>query len=284
MMVKIEPVATFEDCPYPIPEFLAPMVEAIKIGAPLDVAVDATVKSLGFESFVYGVSLARTHRRDECFYVWGTAAKAWLSEYDQKSYIEIDPRVCYGWDVLPPPLVWDSEIGQGNARVERFLGRAAEHGIGSGIAVYLRDDTSKIMIALSSRERYLTEARRREICSATGQIMHFASLFHWIFAKRVIAKGIAPLQEGQPLSEREVTCLQFSARGMTSKDIALKLGIKHRTANFHFANIISKLGVLNRQEAVANALLHGLINIDDSPCELPRKSSRRRKPILRIVK
>jgi DNA-binding CsgD family transcriptional regulator len=105
--------------------------------------------------------------------------------------------------------------------------------------------------------------------------MHFASLFHWVFVKEVVARGIPPAQEGRPLSEREVACLQFAAHGMTSKDIGLKLGIKQRTANFHFANIISKLGVLNRHEAIATALLHGLINMNDSPCELPRKRSRR---------
>ena len=279
MMVKIEPSATLGDCPYAVPPYLSPLVESVKKGEPLTNVVESIIQELGFESFVYGMSLAKTHRRDEHFYVWGTVSREWLNEYDQRSYIEIDPRVCYGWDRLPPPLIWDATLAKGNRRVEDFLAHAAEFGIGSGIAVYLRDDTSKIMVALSSRERFLTDRRRSAICAVTGQVMHLASLFHWVFVKAVVARGIPPAQEGHPLSARELTCLQFAAHGMTSKDIGLKLGIAQRTANFHFANILSKLGVLNRQEAVATAMLHGLINIDDSPCQLTKKRARRSRKI-----
>ena len=279
MMVKIEPASSLSSCPYPIPPFLLPLVDSIKEGKSLMCVVQAIVKELGFESFVYGMSLAKTHRRDETFYVWGTVSREWLEEYDQRSYIEIDPRVHYGWEVLPPPLIWDQTIGQGDPKTKEFLARAAEYGIGSGVAVYLRDDNSKIMVALSSRERHLTDTRRAEICSVTGAIMHFASLFHWLFAKEVVGRGIPPAQEGRPLSQREISCLQFAAHGMTSRDIALKLSIKERTANFHFANIISKLGVLNRHEAIATALMHELINMNATPCELPvkRKPRNRRK-------
>lgn len=274
MMVKIEPVTSMEACPYPIPAFLNPMMQSLREGKPLAEVVQSVVRALGFESFVYGMSLAKTHRRDERFYVWGTVPKEWLHEYDQKSYIEIDPRVCYGWDVLPPPLIWDATIANGDPKVERFLERAARYGIGSGIAVYLRDNNSKVMVALSGPERYLTEERRSTICSDTGSIMHLASLFHWVFVKQVVGRGIPPAQEGHPLSERELSCLQFAAHGMTSKDIGVKLGIKQRTANFHFANLISKLGVLNRQEAIATALVHGLISADDTPCELQSRKAR----------
>ena len=77
------------------------------------------------------------------------------------------------------------------------------------------------------------------------------------------------------MSLRELSCLEFAARGMTSKDIGIKLGIAQRTANFHFANIISKLGVLNRHEAIATALVHDLIDLKDTPCVLPTKARRR---------
>ena len=49
---------------------------------------------------------------------------------------------------------------------------------------------------------------------------------------------------------------------MTSFDIGLKLAITERTVNFHFSNIISKMGVLNRLEAIAMGVAHGLIQVD----------------------
>ena len=49
---------------------------------------------------------------------------------------------------------------------------------------------------------------------------------------------------------------------MTSIDIGEKLTITDRTVNFHFSNIISKLGVLNRKEAIAMGMAHELIHVD----------------------
>ncbi len=46
---------------------------------------------------------------------------------------------------------------------------------------------------------------------------------------------------------------------MTSADIAFKLDISARTVNFHFSNIMQKLGALNRYEAISLALSQRLI-------------------------
>ena len=48
---------------------------------------------------------------------------------------------------------------------------------------------------------------------------------------------------------------------MTSLDIGVKLGITERTVNFHFGNIIGKLGVLNRGEAIARAVAHNIVSL-----------------------
>ena len=277
MMVKVEPTPILAECPYPVPSFLSPLIACAQRGEPLTPVVHAITRELGFESFVYGMSLARTHRRDEQFYVWATVAEAWLREYDQKSYIEIDPRVCYGWDVLPPPLIWDASIANGDPRVEAFLVRASVFGIGSGVAVYLRDDRSKIMVALSSPRRSLDLQARAQYCSVLGYVMHLSSLFHWIFIKRYIERNIPPPQQGHPLSEREISCLQYAAHGMTSVDIGVKLGITARTANFHFTNLICKLGALNRHEAIATAVARGIVDLRESPCQLTRGVTRRKR-------
>ena len=58
----------------------------------------------------------------------------------------------------------------------------------------------------------------------------------------------------EPLTAQELHCLSLSAHGQTSADIALKLGIKPRTVNFHFSKILRKLNAMNRQEAIAKAV------------------------------
>jgi DNA-binding CsgD family transcriptional regulator len=74
----------------------------------------------------------------------------------------------------------------------------------------------------------------------------------------VLEKGIEVAT--MTLTERERLCLSLSAKGQTSADIGLKLGISTRTVNFHFSNIFRKLGALNRQEAIAKAVRANLLN------------------------
>jgi DNA-binding CsgD family transcriptional regulator len=217
---------------------------------------------MGFRSFMYGVGTGKTLQRDERFFVWATVPKEWIVEYDRESYVEIDPRLTYAWTTLPPPLIWDARIANGDARVESFLARAAVYGIGSGVAIYLHDYQSKVVVALNQPERVLTGRRRAQITKLLGDAMQLASIFHLIFMKSVVEKDLPPIQQGSPLSARERQCLSLAARGMVSPDIGHKLNITERTVNFHFSNIISKLGVLNRHEAIAMGVAHGLIQVD----------------------
>jgi DNA-binding NarL/FixJ family response regulator len=63
------------------------------------------------------------------------------------------------------------------------------------------------------------------------------------------------------LSPREQQCLLLAAKGQTSADIALKLALSERTINFHFCNIVSKLAVANRAEAIGLAVSRGIIKL-----------------------
>jgi LuxR family maltose regulon positive regulatory protein len=57
----------------------------------------------------------------------------------------------------------------------------------------------------------------------------------------------------EPLSSRELEVLHLLAEGMTNQEIALELIIALTTAKKHVSNIIGKLGVTNRTQAVARA-------------------------------
>jgi DNA-binding CsgD family transcriptional regulator len=85
--------------------------------------------------------------------------------------------------------------------------------------------------------------------------------FHSIFRRQFVVAGIPPLQQGAPLSAREIQCLQLAAYGMTSADIAQKLNLAERTINFHFCNIVTKLAAANRAEAIATAVSRRIIGV-----------------------
>jgi HD-GYP domain-containing protein (c-di-GMP phosphodiesterase class II) len=71
------------------------------------------------------------------------------------------------------------------------------------------------------------------------------------------AKGRAQLPAG--LSERELEVLRLVARGLTDKEVALKLRISHRTVHHHNKHAYDKIGVSSRAAAalflVENQLL-----------------------------
>lgn len=62
------------------------------------------------------------------------------------------------------------------------------------------------------------------------------------------------------LSDREREILKVMVEGLSNVAIAERLIISQSTVKFHVSNILSKLGVSNRTEAVALALKHHLVS------------------------
>jgi len=156
--------------------------------------------------------------------------------------------------------VWDSSEFSGDPVCRTFLADAARFDVCSGVAVSFRDpDHGRVLVAINSRIPAMDEARRRFVASQLGELVLLAMSFHDFFMAHLVDYEPSLMVRVVPLSAREAQCLEMAANGMTSVDIALKLGIKPRTANFHFGNIVDKLGVLNRKEAIAMGIARGLI-------------------------
>lgn len=68
---------------------------------------------------------------------------------------------------------------------------------------------------------------------------------------------------GQDLTEREREVLALMVRGMNNTTIAEEIVVSRSTVKFHVSNILSKLQVSSRTEAVAYALQNNLIPLDD---------------------
>jgi DNA-binding NarL/FixJ family response regulator len=65
------------------------------------------------------------------------------------------------------------------------------------------------------------------------------------------------------LTSREMQILRGIAKGLTSKRLALELGLKVPSVETHLTNIFKKLRVSNRGEAVSSAMKLGLISLSD---------------------
>jgi DNA-binding CsgD family transcriptional regulator len=185
----------------------------------------------------------------------------WTTLYDQKAYVEVDPRIQMTYESTLP-VIWDQNDMRGKgARSDEFLDDAARHGTRSGLAFTLHDlDHGGIMIAYNSKQAVIDAARLQMIQRNLPDLLSFGHYFHEWFMKSIVDKGYPSRLKGAPLSGREQGVLRLVAHRLTTDEIAGKLGISDRTVQFHLDAVRTKLGAANRQEAVALGMQLGLLS------------------------
>lgn len=91
-----------------------------------------------------------------------------------------------------------------------------------------------------------------------AEISLIAHLFHSAVSTEFDAK--TRTCQHVRLTPREIECLRLTARGMTAKEIAHKLGRAVGTINLHLTLAIKKLGAKNRVQAIARAAHYRLLD------------------------
>jgi DNA-binding NarL/FixJ family response regulator len=76
-----------------------------------------------------------------------------------------------------------------------------------------------------------------------------------------VAQKLAEHLASEKLSSRELEVLAHMARGMRNKEIGAELAIAEDTVKMHVKNILGKLGVNDRTEAVTIALRRGILHL-----------------------
>jgi DNA-binding CsgD family transcriptional regulator len=243
-----------------IPPPIHPLLDAVSKGKDLASAIDEITHDFGFDTFMSGVSISMQPGGETLSYVFTTMPAEWVAVYDQRSYVEVDPRIQALLRTMLP-VVWDQDSMRGQSvKIDEFLDTGLRYGLGSGIAVGFVDTKGHPAIcALNSKIEKISAHRKTQIFEKVSEIVLFAHFFHELFVAGVIKEGKPPRSRGAPLSPRERECLTLAARGLTSDDIGHKLGIVERTVQFHFDSIRSKLSASTRQEAIAKAVQAGIV-------------------------
>ncbi len=146
------------------------------------------------------------------------------------------------------------------------------HGIG-GLATIraLREEFRTARIVVFSNYARGEEVYQALKAGAAGFVVKNMNLTQLLDAIRRVHAGekyVPPelaMRMGErtlsPLSERETDVLALIAKGNSNKEIAVTLGVTEGTVKLHVTNILSKLEVNARTEALVVAVQRGIIDI-----------------------
>jgi DNA-binding CsgD family transcriptional regulator len=94
---------------------------------------------------------------------------------------------------------------------------------------------------------------RQWVDRSEAALLAWSALNIWPLLKRALAEA------RNPLSPRELECLQLAFKGLTARESGEHLFCSERTVNFHLANAMSRLKVDNKLAAIQRACWFGLI-------------------------
>ncbi|MCH8683719.1 LuxR family transcriptional regulator [Pedomonas mirosovicensis] len=179
---------------------------------------------------------------------------AWEKHYRSRSYHRIDPVFQFA-HVSGRPFFW-AEMPQVMAlstEQQALLKEAISFGLLDGACVPLYGPKGGVAIMSFAASRPNPHAG-----SNLGYLNALAAQFHLAYMR------FAPIEtapEPSPvITRRERECLQWIARGKSSADIAVILGISENTVNFHIKKLLAKLEVHSRTVAVLRAQQLGLLD------------------------
>lgn len=259
MLKPLIPRPSALHCGQVIPSVVSPLTAAAQDAATLTSALQGVVRKLGFDDFTVTVSDTTRPTQDTNMFVWTSLPNDWTRQYDERALVEIDPRPSTVWKT-GAPLVWDQRTFRSPAYLE-LLQTAAAFGECSGIVLPLFHPYHvRGTFALSSSVGLMSTERRREVSSLLGMASVLTAYTYDLFLLRAVEAALPPPVRNAELTHREVECLRFVGKGLSSPDIGKLMGIRERTVEYHVCKTLSKLGATNRREAVAKALAAGLIS------------------------
>jgi DNA-binding CsgD family transcriptional regulator len=196
-------------------------------------------------------------------YVITNQADAWIRAYDERAYLEQDPRVELAGE--PGFAFWEAGQFHADPRHRTFLRESAAYGIASGLVIGLctRDPPSYAMLGFNRAAPVLDcwSAEQRSLLASQASILGkvLSRTVRRYLNEQELLFPAPPMKLN--LREREI--LTFAAAGKTSKEIAGTLGVAKITVDMHVGTILSKMGALNRNQAIAKAIANKMIHVPD---------------------
>lgn len=213
-------------------------------------------ESHGFDRFIYGARIPTSFIKPHFIFISGYP-REWRERYNAHNYMAIDPTVSHCARNVTP-MIWHGvdEFSDASGEVRSFMGEAHDFGIRSGVSFPLH--TAQGEFAMLS---FATEHQRRVTEPHVQRVLPMGQLFTTYLheaVRRIFSNKLLPLSQVN-FTHRERECLLWASEGKTAWETSRILNISERTVTFHLQNVQGKLGVQNRQQAVARTVALGLV-------------------------
>lgn len=218
----------------------------------------------GYDYFVYVLTLYSSFSKPQIYVISGYPPE-WPRYYIEQDYMSHDPIARYCAQNVTP-VVW-SEVFDYMPRHNmgvRIMNESGDHGLKNGISIPvhgLRGDSGLLSLCrgYDSVSVYRDIIRSMPFVDLLARYIHEAA--YRVFSRFGANSGEFPAPV--TLNEQERECLLWSAEGKTSWEISMIMRIPERRVLYYIQNACSKLGVANKQHAVARAVSLGLLRLSD---------------------
>ncbi len=238
-------------------QWLADIIEEIQTSKDLADIKRILIKIkeyLGFSSVSYVVKCPVSFTRSSTIFV-GDYPVEWIERYGKQGYVNIDPVAehCFNSQI---PYHWMRFNEHAEGIVHKFFAEAKEFKLCDGISIGAPhfDGKTDLISLVADKSMVNDSAQERHA------VIYLNTLQSFIHER--VKQLIEQSKKGSVnihLTEREKTCLVWVAEGKTAHEIAAILTISEATVVFHLKNSILKLNVINRSQAIAKAVMLGLI-------------------------
>lgn len=209
-------------------------------------------EAMGFDRIIY------TELNHDDLEIFTSFPQYWLEHYVDQEYERIDPfftHCCANFDSVLMGVDYMHRYDYLNAPQKLLIEEAAEAGFKAGFSITFKplDICGAGGWNLGST---LGKTEVEKIKNEHEKTLKIASNF----AHEALQNLINPNAQERPLSGREKECLLWLVKGLRTKEIAFRLGIRPVTVELHLSNAKKKLKAATREHAVAKALTLQLIN------------------------
>lgn len=210
--------------------------------------VQQLVTALGFDCYLHGMKIRLAVSRP-LVVVASSFPDSWSYQYQTNHYEAVDPLVAHAFLNLSP-AIW-SQYRRLN---EALFDEAASHGLHDGIVIPIfGSGGDQGMFSVATKNPGLDVSSLDDLHEIIATL-HYTVPYLYESTSKMLKTDMC---NDSSLTQREKTCLLWTADGKSAQEVAQILDVSERTVRFHIKNASTKLGTNSGVQAVTRAISAG---------------------------